>query len=354
MKKIIVTTAICTAFFSTLACAQAQQAGQTPQEIAQQALDKVNALDGKIDNVGKTAGNAETKANENEGKIQQHEGKFNDYDQKINGYDQKINSYDEEIKKASALVEGQRTSNLLIKQELTKAEEAVKEVKANADRVPELDQKIGAAQDNANVLKGRVDGHDEKIKNLEEKAGALPDVIAQAQDAQVQATAAKSKAEKAEKEVEKFDKEIKSLRDDIQGAMGAPKGNVMKEMNELRNQTNKGLAKVTALAGLHPLAFDKNNKLSLSVASGSYKSEHALALGGFYQPNRDILLSFGSSVGGNDNAYTFGASVRVGSHSKTAEKQHVSQVAELYAAIAKLQAQVEKQQKEIVQLKRAK
>ncbi|WP_028257595.1 YadA C-terminal domain-containing protein [Veillonella montpellierensis] len=332
MKKIIVTTAICTAFFSTLACAEpptGPQAGQTPQEIAQQALDKVNALDGKIDHVGKTAGDANTKAIENEGKIQKHEDKFN--------------SYDKKIQDAETKVEAQRTANNIIKDQVAKAEEAVKEVKANADKVPELKEKIDATQKNVDLVKKDVVDHGEKIKNLEEKAGALPDVIAQAQDAQVQATAAKSKAEKV-------DKELLSLRGDIKAAMGAPKG----EINALRNQTNKGLAKVTALAGLHPLAFDKNNKLSLSVASGSYKSEHALALGGFYQPNRDVLLSFGSSVGGNDNAYTFGASVRVGSHSKTAEKQHVSQVAELYAAIAKLQAQVEKQQKEIVQLQRAK
>lgn len=327
MKKIIVTTAICTAFFSTLACAQAQQAGQTPQEIAQQALDKVNALDGKIDNVGKTAGNAETKANENEGKIQQHEGKFNDYDQKINGYDQKIQGLDKKIEEKAesfrntglgviAQAQDAQSKATEAKSKAEAAEAAVKEVKANADKVPGLETQVTAALDNA--------------------------------------AAAQQTADTATKEVKKFDQEIKGLRDEIQNAMGASKGNVMKEINALRNQTNKGLAKVTALAGLHPLAFDKNNKLSLSVASGSYKSEHALALGGFYQPNRDVLLSFGSSVGGNDNAYTVGASVRVGSHSKTAEKQHVSQVAELYAAIAKLQAQVEKQQKEIVQLQRAK
>lgn len=195
-------------------------------------------------------------------------------------------------------------------EEVKTAVDSVNEVK---DKVPELERRVGAAQDNA--------------------------------------AAAQEAAEKAQ---EKFDQEIQGLREEIDTAMGASKGNVMKEINALRNQTNKGLAKVTALAGLHPLTFDKNNKLSLSVASGSYKSEHALALGGFYQPNRDVLLSFGSSVGGNGNAYTVGASVRVGSHSKTAEKQHMSQVAELYAAIAKLQAQVEKQQKEIVQLQRAK
>lgn len=353
MKKIIVTTAICTAFFSTLACAQAQQAGQTPQEIAQQALDKVNALDGKIDNVGKTAGDANTKAIENEKIITEHTNK-------LTGIEDNKKEIARIEKDVAGKLEGFRNVGV---GNIQKVDEAVKkintavqdieQVKEKANKVTDIETQIGAIQDNANVLKGRVDGHDEKIKNLEEKAGALPDVIAQAQDAQVQATAAKSKAEKAEKAQEKFNQEIQGLREEIDTAMGASKGNVMKEINALRNQTNKGLAKVTALAGLHPLAFDKNNKLSLSVASGSYKSEHALALGGFYQPNRDVLLSFGSSVGGNDNAYTFGASVRVGSHSKTAEKQHVSQVAELYAAIAKLQAQVEQQQKEIVQLQRA-
>lgn len=307
MKKIIVTTAICTAFFSTLAYADSPavvpQAGQTPEEIAKEALEQVKALDKKIDNVGQTAGNAETKAIANEVNIQKHEDKINGYDQKIKDLDKKIEE------KAEAF---RTTGTNLIAQ----AQDA--QVKAT-----EAKGKAEAAQQTA-----------DKAQQTAEKA--------------------EETAKTATQNVDKFDKEIQSLRDDIQNAMGAPKGSVMKEMNELRNQTNKGLAKVTALAGLHPLAFDKNNKLSLSVANGSYKSEHALALGGFYQPNRDVLLSFASSMSGNDNAYTFGASVRLGSHSKTAEKQHVSQVAGLYAAIAKLQAQVEQQQKEIVQLQRVK
>lgn len=353
MKKIIVTTAICTAFFSTLACAEPPAVPQPPQtadQKADEALGKVNDLTKSIDNIGKQASDAQNRAIENGKTIEEHTNKLTG----IEDNKKEIARINDDVVKK---LETYRTVGQLNKNAVEKAVEKVntavqdiEQVKEKANKVTDLETQIGAIQDNANVLKGRVDGHDEKIKNLEEKAGALPDVIAQAQDAQVQATAAKSKAEKAEKEVEKVDKELLSLRDDIKGAMGAPKG----EINALRNQTNKGLAKVTALAGLHPLAFDKNNKLSLSVASGSYNSEHALALGGFYQPNRDVLLSFGSSVSGNGNAYTFGASVRVGSHSKTAEKQHVSQVAELYAAIAKLQAQVEKQQKEIVQLQRAK
>lgn len=386
MKKIIVTTAICTAFFSTMAYADSptgvqpsqpptgQPAGQTAEEIAKAALGKVDALDKKVDLVSKTADEAKGKADQNETTI-------NDHTEKLKGIEKnkdEIARIDTEVKTKLETFRNVGVGNS------KKIDEAVEKVNI---AVQDIDQ----VKENANKVPGlekKVNGYDQKIEDLSKKidekaeAGALTGAIGQAQEAQVQATEAKGKAEAAQKtadkaqqtgekaqqtaekaeetaktatqNVDKFDKEIQSLRNDIQNAMGSPKGSVMKEMNELRNQTNKGLAKVTALAGLHPLAFDKNNKLSLSVASGSYNSEHALALGGFYQPNRDVLLSFASSMSGNDNAYTFGASIRLGSHSKTAEKQHVSQVAELYAAIAKLQAQVEQQQQEIVQLQRVK
>lgn len=492
MKKIIVTTAICTAFFSTLACAQAQQAGQTPEEIAKDALAQVKALDGKIDNVGKTATKTETRSLDNQRKLGGYDAQIESNKQEIQkinnevttkletyrqvgvGNTQKIDEARTQVNQAVQKVEDVVKSVKKIENEakeqianITKNKEKLKELSEKADvfrlkdmahtenikitkklaedarktaedtkkatkevhklaagakndakgaleQANKAHEKIQNMQEEAIYNKIKVAEHDNKIKTNAATIKTVKNDVTTAQQTAEQAQqtgeTAQQTAEKAQQtgetaqqtadiakntadtvsnkvndidakvqaidpkigdnskkiadheekintnaqKVEKFDKEIEALRSELDGAMGASKANVMKEMNELRNQTNKGLAKVTALAGLHPLAFDKNNKLSLSVASGSYKSEHALALGGFYQPNRDVLLSFGSSVGGNDNAYTVGASVRLGSHSKTSEKQHVSQVAELYVAIEKLQAQVEKQQKEIVQLQRAK
>ena len=372
MKKIIVTTAICTAFFSTLACAEPPAAPQLADQKADEALGKVTELEKQIQKIGPDALEAKNKSIENEGKIQKHEESIKE----IEKNKQEIARIDKDV---TGKLEGFRNvsvgNNQKIDEAVKKINTAVQDieqVKEKANKVTDIETQIGAIQDNANDLKTRVDGHDDKIKKTDEGVATAQQTAEKAQQtaetaqqtaekaqqtgetAQQTAEKAQQTADTATQKADKVDKEILSLRGEIEKATGASKANVMKEMNALRNQTNKGLAKVTALAGLHPLAFDKNNKLSLSVASGSYKSEHALALGGFYQPNRDVLLSFGSSVGGNDNAYTVGASVRLGSHSKTAEKQHVSQVAELYAAIAKLQAQVEKQQKEIVQLQRAK
>ena len=59
--------------------------------------------------------------------------------------------------------------------------------------------------------------------------------------------------------------------------------------------TQKGIAKATALAGLHPIDMNDGDKLSFAVAAGTYKDETAIAAGAFYRPNRNMLLSFAST-----------------------------------------------------------
>ena len=122
------------------------------------------------------------------------------------------------------------------------------------------------------------------------------------------------------------------------------------DLQTLRHHTRQGLAKVTAVSGLRPLSFDKNAKWSLSVATGSYKNEHAVAMGAFYQPNRDMLFSFGSSLAAADNAYTFGASVRLGKGREHATAQPSDRIEELYAALAKLQAESARHKQLLLQL----
>ncbi|MCQ5343803.1 YadA C-terminal domain-containing protein, partial [Megasphaera massiliensis] len=55
-------------------------------------------------------------------------------------------------------------------------------------------------------------------------------------------------------------------------------------------------AGAAALAGLHPLEFHPQDKISASAAMGNYKRENALALGAFYRPNADTIVSFGTTL----------------------------------------------------------
>ena len=119
------------------------------------------------------------------------------------------------------------------------------------------------------------------------------------------------------------------------------------QIDSLHTETNKGLAKVTALTGLHPLDFDPVNKWNVAVATGTYKSETSVALGAFYRPNRDVMFSFGSSISNGDNAYTFGASVKLG---RGSSMKGTASVSELYDMIGRMQEQLALQQKKIEEL----
>ena len=96
-------------------------------------------------------------------------------------------------------------------------------------------------------------------------------------------------------------------------------GNGMNEMNGRINQIGRDVNRVgagaAALASLHPLDFDPDDKGSFAVGFGSYKSEHAAALGAFYRPNEDTMVNLAATVGNNDNMYSAGVSFKIGSSS---------------------------------------
>lgn len=114
--------------------------------------------------------------------------------------------------------------------------------------------------------------------------------------------------------------------------------------------TQKGIAKVTALAGLHPIDMQDGDKLSFAVSAGKYKDETAIAAGAFYRPNRNMLLSFASTLENKDQAYNVGLSFKFGKEGKVEEK--TADVEQLYKLIGELQAKLAQQQAEIDALKK--
>lgn len=82
------------------------------------------------------------------------------------------------------------------------------------------------------------------------------------------------------------------------------------------NQVNKVGAASAALAALHPLEFNKDYKWQFATGFGNYDNKTAVALGAFYQPNENILLSLGTTLGGHNTMVNGGATFRFGHNSK--------------------------------------
>ena len=87
-------------------------------------------------------------------------------------------------------------------------------------------------------------------------------------------------------------------------------------LNARMDEVGAGAA---ALAGLHPLDFDPDDKFSIAAAMGRYHGESAWALGMYYQPNDDLLFSTSSTINYDHNMYNFGVSLKLG-HSQTYQK----------------------------------
>ena len=109
-----------------------------------------------------------------------------------------------------------------------------------------------------------------------------------------------------------------------------------------------------ALAGLHHLDYDPDNKLDVAVAAGNYRGKSATAMGLFYQPNEMMMVSAGATIGADDNAYNVGLSFKVGKGQTglTTSKAAMSQeIKELKAAKKESDQKMAAQDEEIRALK---
>lgn len=88
------------------------------------------------------------------------------------------------------------------------------------------------------------------------------------------------------------------------------------------SRVSETTAQNAALAALHPLDFNKHDKLQIATGVGNYKNKTSVALGAFYQPNENTLLSVGATLGAHRNVVNAGATFRFGKHSEMNTDRH--------------------------------
>lgn len=114
------------------------------------------------------------------------------------------------------------------------------------------------------------------------------------------------------------------------------------KVNNLGQRVNKLGASSAALAGLHPLDFNRNDKVSYTISYGHYRNSNAVALGVFARPNERIMLGFGATLGG-ENQYTVNVAFKTGKGSDyiAEAKDAQSRISKLEALVNKLMTEVE-------------
>ena len=158
---------------------------------------------------------------------------------------------------------------------------------------------------------------------------------------------------KADKNAENINK-VNGRVDELGGRVDTLGGAVAK----LDSRVNKVGAGAAALAALHPMEFDSDNKLSFAAGVGNYRGTNAAAIGAFYRPSEQVMFSISGNMGNGENMVNAGVSFALDSPSKTpttkaalvktvvAQNEQIAAlnetVAEQNEKIARLEAMVEK------------
>jgi len=91
--------------------------------------------------------------------------------------------------------------------------------------------------------------------------------------------------------------------------------NLNNRVGNVEKRVNKVGAGSAALAALHPLDFNPDDKWTIAAGYGHYHNANSAALGAFYRPNEDTMFSVGGTVGTGETQLNAGVSIRLGKRS---------------------------------------
>lgn len=204
-----------------------------------------------------------------------------------------------------------------------------------SDAVVKVNTKAEAAQTTANSALNKAKANENKIGDLAKLGTAEKGNLVGA-------------VNEVNKKADKNADDIKTVNgrvDDLGGRVDTLGGAVSK----LDTKVNKVGAGAAALAALHPMDFDPDNKLSFAAGVGSYHGASAVAIGAFYRPSEQVMFSISGNMGNGENMVNAGVSFALDRPSKTPTTKAalVKTVAAQNEQIAALKETVA-EQKEIV------
>ena len=216
------------------------------------------------------------------------------------------------------------------------------EKKADKSELNTMKQDVNTVKETVNTIKKDVSTTKEAVgKNTTEISNIKKDVS------------------KVKQDVNTVKNDVSTIKDSIEETINeklkeinANTSNISQNMNALENRVNsrmdKAVAGSAALAALHPLDFDENDKWNVAAGYGSYGSGNALALGAFYRPNEDTMFSIGGAMGNGQNMVNVGVSLKLGQHNGISKSRKA-----MSQEIDVLKAQLQEQDKKIAMLMNA-
>lgn len=123
-------------------------------------------------------------------------------------------------------------------------------------------------------------------------------------------------------------------------------GEINNRINATDQRINRLGASSAALAGLHPLDFNRNDKVSYAVSYGHYRNSNAVALGAFIRPNERLMIGVGATLGA-ENQYTINLAFKTGKGS-----DYLAEAKDAQSRISKLERIVDALTQEVAAQRR--
>jgi len=152
--------------------------------------------------------------------------------------------------------------------------------------------------------------------------------------------AVKTDVDQVAQNVDQVTQDVNQIAQDV-SQINQNINNFGSSIRNLDQRLNKVGAGAAALASLHPLDFDEDDKLSVAAGYGNYKNANAMAIGAFYRPNEDTMFSVASSLGNGENMINASVSLKFGSpkQGKPSRSELAKEVAELRELVNRLLAE---------------
>ena len=330
---------------------QGAQISQIQQDMAQDAMDRANEMGDLTAKVNQKADKADVEANKND--IASNAAAIQKETQKR---EEAVKGLQDKLTVANGQIENEKTTRENAVNDLQN------QVTANKNAIATQGAQISQIQqDMAQDAMDHADEMDKLTTKVNQKADKA-DVEQNKNDIASNAAAIQTETQKREEAVKGLQDKLtvangqieneKTTRENADKAETAARiagdNALNSRINQVEYDANKGIAKASALAALRPLEYDPDNKFDISAAGGFYKGENAFALGAFYRPNRNVMLSMGTTLTSGDNAYNVGLTFKIGKSGKHTEASLTT--ADLYAMIGAMQDKMDQQQKKIEEL----